>query len=114
MLFRGVAALPLPVGEVAPHVLSVTLPGIKSQTMLNFLSERGLYVSSGSACSSHKGKSPVLQNFGLNQKESDCTVLCVDGWQSGIGTNSCGPVLDEEYRVPRELKFQCVLIPAAN
>ena len=38
----------------APHILPVTLPGYKSEVVLRFLSDRGIYVSSGSAC--HKGK----------------------------------------------------------
>ena len=38
------------------------------------LSEKGVFVSSGSACSSKKGKSPVLESFGLSHKESDSTV----------------------------------------
>ena len=37
----------------APHILPVTLPGYKSEVVLRFLSARGIYVSSGSAC--HKG-----------------------------------------------------------
>ena len=39
--------------KFAPHILNITLPGIKSETMLHFLSSRGVYVSSGSACSSN-------------------------------------------------------------
>ncbi len=38
----------------APHLLPVTLPGYKSEVVLRVLSDRGIYVSSGSAC--HKGK----------------------------------------------------------
>ena len=38
----------------APHILPVPLPGYKSEVVLRFLSDRGIYVSSGSAC--HKGK----------------------------------------------------------
>ena len=38
----------------APHILPVTLPGYKSEVVLRFLSDRGIYVSSGSA--RHKGK----------------------------------------------------------
>ena len=38
----------------APHILPVTLPGYKSEVVLRVLSDRGIYVSSGSAC--HKGK----------------------------------------------------------
>lgn len=59
----------------APHILSLTLPGIKSETMLRWLSEREICVSNGSACSSHKRTaSPVLLAFGLSPAEADCTV----------------------------------------
>ena len=64
-----------PVGARAPHILSISLPNIKSQTMLNFLSAKGIYVSSGSACSSHSNKtSPTLLAFGLSEREADCTL----------------------------------------
>lgn len=57
------------------HIISLTLPGIKSQTMLNFLSARGICVSSGSACSSHdRHISPTLLAFGLNERGADCTL----------------------------------------
>ncbi len=59
----------------APHIVSLTLPDIKSQTMLNFLSGKGICVSSGSACSSHDTKtSPSLLAFGLSAHEADCTL----------------------------------------
>ena len=64
-----------PMGARAPHVLSITLPSIKSQTMLNFLSAKGIYVSSGSACSSHSNTtSPTLLAFGLSEKAADSTL----------------------------------------
>ena len=44
-------------------------------------------------------------NFEL--EKCDSTVLCVDAYQSGIGSNSCGPALAEAYRVPREMHFAC-------
>lgn len=57
------------------YVCSLTLPGIKSETMLNFLSSRGIYISAGSACSAHSGKpSSVLQSFGLTEREADSTL----------------------------------------
>ncbi len=47
-----------------PHVLAVTLPGYKSEVMVRFLGDRGVYLSSGSAC--HKGKlSHVYAALGL-------------------------------------------------
>ncbi len=59
----------------APHVLSVTLPDIKSETMLHFLSSRKIFVSSGSACSSHSsGPSSTLTSYGLDPHSADCTI----------------------------------------
>lgn len=60
----------------APHIISLTLPRIKSETMLHFLSARGICVSSGSACSSnskHTHRSPALIGFGL-EEEADFTI----------------------------------------
>ncbi len=72
----------------APHILSVTLPGIKSETMLNYLSSRGIYISSGSACSTHsKNLSRALLAFGLTEREADTTVrvsLCRDTTEDEI------------------------------
>ncbi len=56
------------------HVLSLRVPAFRSEVLLHMLSEKEIFVSSGSACSSHKGKSPVLKNFGLTDKESDSTL----------------------------------------
>ena len=54
----------------APHILPITLPGYKSEVVVRFLSDRGIYVSSGSAC--HKGKpSHVYAALKLPKKEQD-------------------------------------------
>ncbi len=65
----------IPEGVRAPHVLSVTLPDVKSETMLNHLSGEGICISAGSACSAHsKNMSSTLLAFGLTPHEADCTV----------------------------------------
>ena len=65
----------IPVGGRAPHVLSLTLPSIKSETMLNFLSAKGFCVSAGSACSSHSRHiSSSLVGFGLSEADADSTI----------------------------------------
>ena len=67
--------LNLPCGNRAPHVVNLTLPDIKSETMLNHLSERGICVSSGSACASHgKATSRALSAFGLPAEKADCSL----------------------------------------
>lgn len=73
----------------APHILSVTFAPVKSEVLLHALEERGIYVSSGSACSSNKpGVSRTLESIGLSAKEADCTIrfsFCKD--------NTAGEVL---------------------
>ena len=69
------ARVNLPKGARAPHIVSVTLPSIKSETMLNFLSGKGICVSAGSACSSHsRNISSALVGFGLKSEEADTTI----------------------------------------
>ena len=69
--------------NAAPHVISITLPNIKSETMLHALSRDGIFVSSGSACSSNTGhKSHVLRAFGLSEKHADCTIRVSLGVQN--------------------------------
>lgn len=63
-LQENVADLKLLSPGDAPHILAVTLPGYKSQPVVNFLSDRGVYLSAGSAC--HKNKpSHVYAALGL-------------------------------------------------
>lgn len=59
----------------APHIINLTLPNIKSETMLHYLSQKGISVSSGSACSSHaKAPSATLLAFGLTAAQADCSL----------------------------------------
>lgn len=54
----------------AGSVLNVSFLGIKAEILLHALETHGIYVSTGSACSSHKPQpSHVLSAMGLNQKE---------------------------------------------
>ena len=51
-------------------------------------------------------------NFEL--EEADSTILCLDYAQSGIGSNSCGPVLMDQYRLSEEhFTFEVTLVPSA-
>lgn len=64
-----------PQGEYLPHILSLTVPGIKSEVLVRALSAEGIYLSAGSACSSKKLKtSTALTAFGLAPEEADSTV----------------------------------------
>ena len=61
--------------DSAPHILNITLPSIKSETMLHFLSGRDIYVSSGSACSSNTAHtSSALVAYGRTEAEADTSI----------------------------------------
>lgn len=59
----------------APHIVSVTFTGVRSEVMLHALEEKEIYVSSGSACSSnHPGISGTLKAIGLKDEELTSTL----------------------------------------
>lgn len=59
----------------APHIISVGFAGIRSEVLLHALEEKGIYVSSGSACASnHPQISGVLKGIGAGQEYLDATL----------------------------------------
>lgn len=57
------------------NILNVSFVGVKSEVLLHVLESKGIYVSSGSACSSHKKTaSHVLTSMGLDAKRSDSAI----------------------------------------
>ena len=69
-----------------PNIVNFSVKGVRSEIMLHFLEERGIYVSSGSACS--KGKvSPVLSALGVSAAQADSAVrvsFCRDNTEEEI------------------------------
>ena len=61
--------------ESAPQIVSVSFEGVRSEVLLHALEDKGIYVSSGSACSSHHpGISGTLKGIGVAQKYLDATI----------------------------------------
>lgn len=61
--------------ETAPHVVSVSFSDIRSEVLLHALEEKGVYVSSGSACASnHPGLSGTLVAIGVKKELLDSTI----------------------------------------
>ena len=59
----------------APHIISVGFAGIRSEVLLHALEEKGIYVSSGSACASnHPAISGVLKGIGAEKEYLDATL----------------------------------------
>lgn len=65
----------LPVEETAPHILSASFGGIRSEVLLHALAQKGVFVSSGSACSSnHPELSGTLKAIGVADELLDSTI----------------------------------------
>lgn len=65
----------MPLREGAPQILSVSFTGIRSEVLLHTLEEKDIYISAGSACSSHKRKaSSTLSAMGMSAAQMECTV----------------------------------------
>lgn len=70
----------------APHILSVSIPGVPTQNSINILQDAQICVSAGSACA--KGhRSHVLTAMGIRPEIIDCTFrvsLCKDSTQEEL------------------------------
>lgn len=63
---------PAKVRETAPHIINISVRGLRSEVMLHALEEKGVYVSAGSACASHsKKESSTLKSMGATSEEMD-------------------------------------------
>lgn len=62
-------------GGTAPHIVSVSVSGVRSEVLLHALEEEGIYVSAGSACSAHKPQpSATLKAIGVERGLLESTV----------------------------------------
>lgn len=66
----------LPGEEGAPHIVSISFRGVRAEVLLHALEDKGIYTSSGSACSSNKKLpvSSVLKEIGLPKDLLDATL----------------------------------------
>lgn len=61
--------------EGAPHIVSVSFRGVRSEVLLHALEDKGVYVSAGSACSAHKPQpSATLQAMGIERELLGSTI----------------------------------------
>lgn len=81
MLINGVSQIEevkvngCPGREGAAHIVSLSVRGVRSEVLLHALEERGIYVSAGSACASHKPQpSATLRAIGIEKELLDSTI----------------------------------------
>lgn len=69
------ARINTPQKNSAPHILSISFPGLKGEVLLHALEEEGIYVSTGSACHSRQDQvSHVLEAIGLPIEAAQSTL----------------------------------------
>lgn len=98
LLVNGLEALDsvvvhgMPVRQGAPHIVNASFLGIRSEVLLHALEDKGIYVSAGSACSTHKrskgtSKSSTLSAMGIKPEQQESAVrfsLCEETTQEEI------------------------------
>ncbi len=61
--------------DSAPHIISLSIQGVRAEVLLHALEDRGIYVSSGSACASNRpALSSVLQAIKIDKSLVDSTI----------------------------------------
>ena len=87
--------------SASPYVLNVSFPGIGAEVLLHSLEEREVYVSVGSACSSHKkNRSHVLSAMGYDYRVID----------SAIRISFCPENTEREVALACEALEECVRV----
>lgn len=90
-------------GENAlPYIINISLPGLPSEAVLNFLSSKGIYVSSGSACA--KGhRSPTLTAAGLETERVNSSLrLSLSRFTTEKELDFCLEGIEEALRTIRK------------
>lgn len=90
----------------APHVVSASFDGVRAEVLLHALEEKGIYVSSGSACSSnHPAISGTLKAIGVRQELLDSTLRFSFGiYNSTEEADICADAIEELLPVLRRFR----------
>ena len=91
----------------SPYILSASFKGVRGEVMLHLLEEKGIFVSTGSACSSHDTKeSHVLKAIGLNKEDIAGTLrFSFNEYNTKDEVDYTLGVIDESLRFLRRLKI---------
>jgi cysteine desulfurase len=69
----------------APHILSISFKNIRGEVLVHYLERKGIYVSTGSACSSKvKSDNRILKSIGLNKEYVDGTIRISFGHYNSV------------------------------
>lgn len=90
----------------APHILNVSFVGVRGEVLLHTLAEKGIYVSTGSACSTHKKGNRILESMGVSPERREGAIrfsLCAHTTMQEIdeASNAIASVLPQLRRFKR-------------
>lgn len=85
----------------AAHILNISVPGIRSEILLHSLEQRGVIVSSGSACSSNRpSPSHVLTVMGLPREIIDSSIrISLSMMNTGREINEAAEIINDVVRL---------------
>lgn len=87
----------------APHILNLSVLGVKAEVLLHSLEEKNIYVSTGSACSSRKKDvSHVLKAIGCRETEMDSSIRLSFSSQNNM--NEANIFVDTMVDIVKELR----------
>ena len=88
--------------DALPYIVNISLPGRPAEAVLNFLSSRGIYVSSGSACAKGR-RSPTLTAAGLESERVNSSLrISLSRFTTADELDFCLEGIEEALRVIRK------------
>lgn len=94
------------VGDGASHILNLSFLGVRGETLLHALSEKGVLVSTGSACAARKrGKNRILHAIGVTGAREDGAIrFSFSPFNSLSEMDAAAAVIEEQVAVLRRYR----------
>ncbi len=90
----------------AAHILNMSFMGVRGEVLLNALSEKGLCVSTGSACAAHKrGKNRILNAMGIIGDRQDGAIrFSFSHFNTVAEADTAAQMIEEQVSILRRFK----------
>lgn len=92
--------------KAAPHILNMSFLGVRGEVLLNALSEKGLCVSTGSACAAHKrGRNRILNAMGvLGERQDGAIRFSFSHFNTVDEADRAAQLIEEQVNLLRRFK----------
>ena len=92
--------------SAAGHILNVSFLGVRGEVLMNALSEKGVYVSTGSACAAHKrGKNRILTAMGiLGDRQESAIRFSFSHYNTAAEADAAAQLIEEQVNLLRRFK----------